>query len=150
MNITLQWPCCTWCVPFECHTLSYALLEGRVSYLRYLCLLTYSAVQHILCRVVCFVCPRFVYHILSVSQCSLTFIYSIIHVDRCKQGKLNKYAYLYKTVVSHKGYHLFGNPSNSMFRFHIYIPVWHHDQSCIHHYTCEYRQSYQWRLYKTV
>ena len=31
-------------------------VEGLKSYLRYLCLLTYSGIQHILCCVFCFVC----------------------------------------------------------------------------------------------
>jgi hypothetical protein len=37
-----------------------------MSYLRHLCLLTYSGVQHILCCVSCFVCLRLVFYVPNV------------------------------------------------------------------------------------
>ena len=40
---------------------------GLISYLRYLCLLAHSGVQHILCCVFCFVSLRLVYPMLLVS-----------------------------------------------------------------------------------
>jgi hypothetical protein len=41
-----------------------------MSYLRYLCLLTYSGVQHILCCVSCFVCLRLVFYVHNVASYS--------------------------------------------------------------------------------
>ena len=51
---------------------------GRMSYLRYLCLFTYSGVQHIL-LCFCFVCLRLVYPMLPVSvDCLILIVPSIL------------------------------------------------------------------------
>ena len=45
-------------------------VAGLMSYLRYLCLLAYSGVQHILCCVFCFVCLPLVFCVPNVANFS--------------------------------------------------------------------------------
>jgi hypothetical protein len=72
---------------------------GIMSYLRYLCLLAHSAVQHSLCRVFCFVCLRPVSYVASFSglppswwplRYSLAIQYSSIYLL-----KLGRYSVIY-------------------------------------------------------
>lgn len=48
---------------------------GLISYLRYLCLLAYSGIQHILCCVVCFARPRLVSSVPNVASfCGMSIL----------------------------------------------------------------------------
>jgi hypothetical protein len=65
-------PCCDVCYDFSIKTMSVCLylqlfVVGLMSYLRQLCSFEQSGVQHILCRVFCFVLLRLVYPMLLVS-----------------------------------------------------------------------------------
>ena len=68
------------CVVMSVTVFLYLLLFVRVvmSYLRYLCLIVYSGVLHILCCVFCFVCFCLVYPMLSVSlDCPFLISFSV-------------------------------------------------------------------------
>ena len=63
-----------------------------MSYLRYMCLLAYSGVHHILCCVFCFVCLRLVcpmflwiVHFSLPLRYTLTFIYICVYIYACHQ-----------------------------------------------------------------
>ena len=77
-------PCCDVRYDFRikrCSSFLYLQLciQGLVSYLRYLCLLAHSGVQHILGCVFCLVCPQLVYPMLPVSlDCSFFIVPSVV------------------------------------------------------------------------